>query len=209
MTMTKFKATALAALVLASGTAMGSTSDGCSVIFTNSQLETMNRAWQFGKPHDLGYTLAAITWQESSAGQKLINNVGRDYKDIVVGAYHNKIRSAGTREGCDTKDKYCYATVAYRLMTDQAYASNHTIAELYYWKGVRKGNAQAMLASFHGGYSYDTKASKNYASQVSKKMSYLKTCTAFKHFDVTPLGKESPNTQMASTDLSKLKIAIR
>lgn len=208
MTMTKFRVAALAILALASEGAIGSTSAGCNVDFTEAQLITMQKAWQFGKPHNLGYTLAAISWQESSAGENLINNIGRNYKEIVVGAYQNKIRSAGNREGCTGKDRYCYATVAYKLMTDQTYASNHTIAELYYWKGVRHGNMKATLASYHGGYSYTTKASQNYADQVIKKMSYLRTCTAFKHFDVTPLGSDEKD-QLVANDLNKLKRATQ
>lgn len=147
----------------------------CDVEFTEPQLDTMTRAYVTGKPMDLGYTLAAISWRESRAGQDVVR-MGKSIKMANIGAFQNQVYSTGNREGCKTKS--CYANVAYRLLTDQKYASKAALKEVNYWMNVHNGNIRKALASYNSGVSHNSK-SKSYAANVVVKAKYLQKCVSF------------------------------
>jgi len=147
----------------------------CNVEFTEPQLDTMTRAYVTGKPADLGYTLAAISWRESKAGQDIIR-MGKSLKWANLGAFQNQVKSTGDRAGCKTQK--CYADVAYRLVTDQKYASKAALTEMNYWMGRHDDNLRKALASYNSGSAHNPR-SRKYASDVVKKTKYLQKCVSF------------------------------
>lgn len=147
----------------------------CDVSFTESQLNVMTRAYATGKPDDLGYTLAAISWRESKAGQDVVR-MGSSLKWANLGAFQNQVKSTGDRAGC--KSQKCYADVAYRLLTDQKYAANAALLEVNYWMNRHNSNLRKALASYNSGAAHNSK-SRRYAADVSKKTKYLQRCVSF------------------------------
>lgn len=200
MTMSKLKAITYMVFTLASGTATASLSTQCNIEFTDHQLATMGRAWTTGSKADLGYTLAAITWKESRAGEDVVRYKG-SLKNANLGAWQNKVESVAKREGCKTKK--CYADVAYRLITDQKYASEHALKEMNFWMSTHKNNVRSALASYNSGYSHNSR-SKSYAQSVLAKTKYLKKCVSF---DGRPVANKPDPSVLASNQrtLSKLK----
>lgn len=175
MTMSKLKAMTYMVFTLASGTATASLSAQCNIEFTDHQLATMSRAWNTGIKSDLGYTLAAISWKESRAGEDVVRYNG-SLKNANLGAFQNKVLSAGKREGC--KSRKCYADVAYKLITDQKFASEHALREMNFWMGVHNNNVRGALASYNSGHSHNSR-SRSYAQSVLSKTKYLKKCVSF------------------------------
>lgn len=51
--------------------------------FSPKQKAVLLKAYEYGAPHDLGYTLAAIAWKESCAGEYRMN-----FQDPSAGIYH-------------------------------------------------------------------------------------------------------------------------
>lgn len=177
MTMTTLKAVVLTmTFTLASQNANASFSaQHCDVDFTAQQLNTMTRAYHTGKPQKLGYTLAAISWQESRAGEDVVR-LGRSLKEANLGAFQNKVQSAGTREGCHTRK--CYANVGYKLLTDQKFASEHALMEMQHWMDYRDNNLRRALASYNSGTNINPK-SRGYAQTVISRTKYLQKCVTF------------------------------
>ncbi len=171
MTLSKLKAMgALMAFTLATGV-----NASCDIAFSESQLDVMTRAYATGKPSDLGWTLAAISWRESRAGQDVVR-MGNSLKWANLGSFQNQVKSTGDRAGC--KSRKCYADVAYRLMTDQKYASNAALNEVNYWMDRHKSNLRKALASYNSGAAHNSR-SRNYAADVTKKTKYLQKCVSF------------------------------
>lgn len=171
MTLSKLKAiSGLMAFTLATGV-----NASCDVTFTESQLDVMTRAYVTGKPDQLGYTLAAISWRESRAGQDIVR-MGSSLKWANMGSFQNQVKSTGDRMGC--KSQKCYADVAYKLVTDQRYAANAALLEVNYWMGRHNSNLRKALASYNSGQIHNSK-SRNYAADVTKKTKYLQRCVSF------------------------------
>uniref|UniRef100_A0AAU8KWW0 Transglycosylase SLT domain-containing protein n=1 Tax=Serratia phage Kevin TaxID=3161161 RepID=A0AAU8KWW0_9CAUD len=200
MTMSKLKAMSAMVFTLASGTATASLSTQCNIEFTDHQLATMSRAWNTGAKSDLGYTLAAISWKESRAGEDVVRYKG-SLKNANLGAFQNKVSSAGTREGC--KSRKCYADVAYKLITDQKFASEHALLEMNFWMGVHNNNVRRALASYNSGHAHNSQ-SRSYAQSVLVKTKYLKKCVSF---NGRPVANKPEPSVLASNQrtLSKLK----
>lgn len=200
MTMSKLKTMSLMVFTLASGAATASMSASCNVEFTDHQLATMSRAWNTGAGDNLGYTLAAISWKESRAGEDVVRYRG-SLKNANLGAFQNRVQSAGAREGCKTKK--CYADVAYRLITDQKFASEHALKEMNFWMSTHNNNIRSALASYNSGYAHNSR-SRSYAQSVIVKTKYLKKCVSF---NGRPVANKPDPSVLASNQrtLSKLK----
>lgn len=170
MTLSKLKVMSVMAFTLATGV-----NASCDVSFTESQLDVMTRAYVTGQPESLGYTLAAISWRESKAGKDIVR-MGNSLKWANLGAFQNQVKSTGDRAGCKTQK--CYADVAYKLVTDQRYASHAALNEMRYWLDRHNSNMRKALASYNSGSAHNSK-SRSYAVDVSKKTKYLQKCVSF------------------------------
>lgn len=178
MTMTTLKAMALSVtFTIASGSVHASQSTSqCDYDFSDQQLNTMATAYHVGKSQDLGFTLAAISWRESRAGEDVVS-MRSGLKAANMGAFQNKVKTVGDREGC--KNRKCYANVAIKLLTDQEYAASAALDEMQFWLAYYKKNVRKSLSSYNAGFSRNP-SSNAYASDVVKKAKYLQKCVSFK-----------------------------
>lgn len=161
-------------LTSSSGLASYSTQT-CNIDFNENQLNTMTRAYHTGKADGLGYTLAAIAWRETLAGENVVNYRGQ-LKNAAMGAFQNKIETVGSRENCTTHK--CYANIGVMLITDQEYAANMALIEIKDWLRYHKGNKSKSLSSYNSGFKHN-KFSINYAKDVIEKEKYIKSCVNF------------------------------
>lgn len=202
MTMTTLKAMALSVtFTIASGNVHASQSTSkCDYEFTDQQLSTMATAYHIGKSQDLGYTLAAISWRESRAGEDVVS-MKYGLKAANMGAFQNKVQSVGDREGC--QNRKCYANVAIKLIIDQEYAARAALDEMNFWMTIHKQNVRKSLSSYNAGYSRNGK-SNSYAADVVGKAKYLQRCVSFKGMSVS--GDVDPGViAMNRHTLEKLK----
>ena len=143
--------------------------------FSENQVKVLKYAYNRGKPHDLQWTLAAIAWQESSAGEKLKNPNADSY-----GIFGSLLTTVEAR----LKDKEFTESLSkvplnrsqtiFLLKNDWEFASDFALVELNYWKDRRNGNHRQAVSSYFGGNKPNTKAAKRYADTLSKKIEYLK-----------------------------------
>lgn len=178
MTMTTLKAmAAFVTFTIASGSVHASQSTSqCDYDFSEQQLSTMATAYHVGKSQSLGYTLAAISWRESRAGEDVVS-MRSGIKAANMGAFQNKVQSVGDREGC--KNRKCYANVAVKLLIDQEYAANAALDEMNFWMNQHNQNVRKSLSSYNAGHARNSK-SNSYAADVVKKAKYLQRCVSFK-----------------------------
>lgn len=183
MTMTTLKAMALSVtFTIASGNVHASQNTSqCVYDFSEQQLNTLATAYHIGKTQDLGYTLAAISWRESRAGEDVVS-MRYGLKAANMGAFQNKVKTVGDREGC--KNRKCYANVAVKLLTDQEYAAQAALDEMQFWLTYHKQNVRKSLSSYNAGFARNS-ASNAYAADVVKKAKYLQKCVSFKGHSIS------------------------
>ena len=167
----KFK-TALVALTIAAGFSGASNAttynfEQCKR-FSESQIETLKDAWFAGADRDYGWTLAAIVWKESSAGEKLVNPAGPAY-----GAFQN-LSSTVTRRLHQQGVKITRRQVEVKLMTDFGFAAEMAMAELDYWKGRHNGNWNKAVQSYYGGNTPNSPVAIAYREDIVKKIKFLR-----------------------------------
>ena len=140
----------------------------CFKTFTTEQQVVMQDAYDYGKPRGYGWTMAAMAWQETSAGDQMIN-----WSDPSFGIVQINIKTATKRYKLTTwKEQLAFVN---RLVSDNEFTINAASDELDFWKGVHKGNMRKMWASYNGGYNYKAKAPQHYSDGIAKKINFLKT----------------------------------
>lgn len=157
------------------GSLVSSVSSAEECIFNEDQIQVLKYSYERGKEHGYEWTLAAISWQESGAGQKLKNPTSDSY-----GPYGNLLRTVEKRlkmedsiEGLSKIPLNREQTI-FLLKNDWEFSSHFAIVELQNWEKVHKGNKQKAIASYFGGYTPSTKAAQNYLKKLNKKIAYLK-----------------------------------
>lgn len=143
--------------------------------FNDHQKQVLQYAYNRGKEYDLQWTLAAIAWQESSAGLKMKNPKADSY-----GIFGNLLRTVEARlqdqEFADTLSKTPLnrKQTIFLIQHDWEFAADFAIAELEYWKKRHNGNHRKAVASYFGGNKPNAKAAQRYADSLNKKIIYLK-----------------------------------
>lgn len=151
-------------------------------VFSETQLDNLQYAYKFGeqftksgefkKPHErnengLGYLMAAIAWQESSAG---INTIGeKGHK--AYGMFQNylpTVKSRFKQMDIDLPDQF----IINLLQGPRVNSATWAYIELSYWLKIHNGNTRKALASYNAGW--NTKSGKKYAQDVLTKAKYLK-----------------------------------
>ncbi|ANA49461.1 hypothetical protein BI049_gp107 [Salmonella phage vB_SnwM_CGG4-1] len=151
--------------------------------FSNVQLENLNYAYQFGeqfskdgkyKTHDkrynnngLGYIMAALLWQESSAG---LNTKGKSGHQ-AYGMFQNYLPTMRERTkqiGWNMTDLQIKT-----MLNKRSNSASWAYIELSYWLNRHDGNIRKAIASYNAGNNW--KAGNKYASQVIEKANYLKS----------------------------------
>jgi hypothetical protein len=166
-----------AALLVLSSMAFGS-----EHTFSNVQLENLNYAYQFGEQfakdgkyktpetrynnQGLGYVMAAILWQESSAGLKTKGKSGHQAYGIFQN-YMPTMRNRLKQIGWNMSD----AEIK-RMLKNRSHSASWAYIELSYWLNRHNGNMRKAIASYNAGNNW--KAGDGYAKEVLEKAYYLK-----------------------------------
>lgn len=155
------------------------------------QHSVLIKSYKYGNSYDLGWTLAAQAWAESSAGTDLYRP--EEHSGGSHGIYQSLLDNVIYREyGMRMDgDKHPTALIAplwlvtkvfLRVQLDQEFAAKHAILELNYWQ-VRTKSHWQMLSAYNGGYSgIQTNTNRknnraaNYATKVQTMIKLLKTC---------------------------------
>ncbi|WP_300446705.1 hypothetical protein [uncultured Helicobacter sp.] len=142
--------------------------------FNRNQKQVILKAFKYGAKSGFGYTMAAIAWKESCAGEYHVN-----FADPSAGIYHAHI--PGLLKKHKQKDtNFMRNMVGELLMRDDDFASATALEELNYWHRVRKGNWYEVIKSYNKGFSWEKdkerdKIAQEYAKDVQKRVKILQT----------------------------------
>lgn len=142
--------------------------------FNKNQKQVILKAFKYGAKDGFGYTMAAIAWKESCAGEYRVN-----FTDPSAGIYHAHI--PGIIKKYKQKDSaFMRNMVGELLMRDDEFASQTALEELGYWHKVRKGNWYEVIKSYNKGFSWEKdkerdKMAQAYFEDVAKRVKELQT----------------------------------
>lgn len=162
------KLIALSALLFASTQAYAFNVEQCTKTFSDDQLRVLKDAYFAGADREYGYTLAAIAWQESSAGKNLVNPAGPAY-----GVFQN-LSSTVHRRLAQNGINMSRSRVSAKLVTDFGFAAEMAMGELDYWKGRHNGRWERMVASYYAGNNWRYSDGQGYLSIIRNKVKFLK-----------------------------------
>ena len=127
--------------------------------FSKNQKQVILKAFKYGAKSGFGYTMAAIAWKESCAGEYRVN-----FADPSAGIYHAHI--PGIIKKHKQKDSvFMRNMVGELLMRDDEFASQSALEELNYWHKVRKGNWYEVIKSYNKGFSWEKDKERNKMAQ--------------------------------------------
>lgn len=143
--------------------------------FSDSQKEIIAYAYNYGKKYKLGFTLAAIAWHESCAGEYRMN-----FADPSAGIYHALIPGVIKRYQILKDTGFNRNVIGELLIRDDEFASKVAIDELLYWDKVREGNWKEIIKSYNKGYSWEKSAklnemAENYYKNIKQKKEVLES----------------------------------
>jgi hypothetical protein len=135
------------------------------------QKHNLHKSFHYGKEFDLGYTLAAIAFVESSAGNFRLNVRTND-----LGLYQINATTAERTLGIE--NHFEKLALHQRLIHDDKLAASIAITTLLHFD---KGNWREMLQSYNEGYRWRTnkesrKKAEAYANRVADTVKLLKKC---------------------------------
>ncbi|WP_238700323.1 hypothetical protein [Helicobacter jaachi] len=117
--------------------------------FNKNQKQVILKAFKYGAKSGFGYTMAAIAWKESCAGEYRIN-----FADPSAGIYHAHIPGI-LKKHKQTDSNFMRNMVGELLIRDDDFASFTALEELTYWYKVRKGNWYEVIKSYNKGFSWE------------------------------------------------------
>lgn len=140
----------------------------------DKQKEVLVKSYHFGLKHDLGYTMAAIAWQESCAGEYRIN-----FQDPSAGIFHTYIPGVFNRHPHLKRNGLTENIVGEMLIQDDSFSARETLAELLYWKKRHDNKWSFIVKSYNKGNSWlkndeAKKKAERYHAGIVKKMRQLK-----------------------------------
>ena len=141
--------------------------------FSDTQIANMQKAYQFGQSQgkknyhgtnlSVGYIMAAILWQESSAGINIKNG-------HAVGAFQNYIPTVKSRLKQQGVTK-SHSEIS-RELSNINRSAHWANVEIDSWLKTHKGNMPKALASYNAGYNVG--AGYRYSSSIIRKATYLR-----------------------------------
>jgi hypothetical protein len=138
--------------------------------FTDEQKESLRASYEFGYPADLGYTLAAIEWQESVAGKYKIN-----LQDPSAGAHGISIMTYMSRHKDEiTNTPFNRNRVAQMLIDSHTLSCREALDELLDWQRVHNNNWSKIVRSYNAGYSWNGPQAQKYLTAIRAKIKVLK-----------------------------------
>lgn len=112
----------------------------------NDQRKVLVSAYEKGRDHDLGYTMMAIAWNESSAGKYRVNLESHDF-----GVMQNSLKTASART--DTKGYFNKMRLIEDLIKNDELSMSLALEELLYWRG-KTGTWRNMVSAYNNGWAY-------------------------------------------------------
>ncbi|RMF06567.1 MAG: hypothetical protein D6762_09205 [Candidatus Neomarinimicrobiota bacterium] len=137
---------------------------------TDEQKQILIRAYELGAPYDLGYTLAAIAWQESFVGDRI---VPINLQDPSAGLWHKNIYNALAEHPETPQNGLQVNMMAQKLIHDMEFAASLAISDLEHWKIRRNGNWMDIWASYNAGRYYKSSQARAYARSIYRKIQAL------------------------------------
>lgn len=140
--------------------------------FSKTQKQVILKAFKYGLPSGYAYTMAAIAWKESCAGEYKVN-----FADPSAGIYHAHI--PGVIKKNKQKDtSFMRNMVGELLIRDDDYASQVALDELLYWGKVRDLHWQQVVKSYNKGFSWEKdkerdKMAQEYFEDIAKRVRIL------------------------------------
>lgn len=133
-------------------------------------------AYYIGVKYDLGLTLPAIIWKESSFGRFTVNKKDGKYGSFGVGQI--LLETAMNR---NKHLKLSREELRIKLITDHKFNIEQALAELLFWKKHYKDKMgykywfTQMVSSYNAGWKgYKSKQGKEYAEDIKLKIKALK-----------------------------------
>lgn len=152
--------------------------------FSNEQLDNLQFAYAFGeqfqksgkfKEHNnrydnngLGYIMAGLVWQESSAGIMTGHNKDKHHAYGMFQNYLPTLRARTEQMGWKMSDKEII-----KMVQKRSHSATWAYIELSYWLERHKGDMRKAIASYNAGNNW--KAGNGYAGEVIAKANYLKS----------------------------------
>lgn len=158
-------------LLLACIIAFGIQASSCDRYNSLSPLQKGRLEFSYyqGKPHSLGYTLAAIALVESSAG---IYRINMDSKDL--GLYQVNIKTAINTLGIT--NHYKKLELYEKLIYQDTLNAYIALDVLQYFQKYHKGNWRKMVMSYNNGFKINTQKANNYLDKVITGVKLLEKC---------------------------------
>ncbi len=173
--------------------------DECAPLYSlsNEQWEVLQKAYDMGAPHDLGNTMAAIAWTESTAGKYRINPDSNDY-----GVMHNNIKTAANRRG--VKGYYATRALMTELVVNDQLSMELALEELMYWDKHTDSWA-SMVSAYNNGWAYEHGTNHTQTMRTNTRMmmdcAYLDTMFN----EETPMHEEAVGDLVATFEENKDK----
>jgi len=142
-------------------------------VLTLQQKVLLKKAYAYGDEFNMGYSMAAIMWQESFVGKKV---VPFNISDPSGGYWHKHLDYLLKEEDQPVND-LTRNLILVELITHMDYAASIAIKDLEKWK-VMHGptNWLAIWGSYNGG----GVPNMSYAHQIDEKIQVLKQIRDFK-----------------------------
>lgn len=160
-------------LMLAFSNVASAFQQSCNTWLSSDQIFTINRAYQLGVQHDLGYTLAAIAFLESSAGVQLRNDRTQDYGvfGINIRTVSNRLNQlTGVTLNHEQRDQ-----LKNHLIVDMNANAMYAVMELQFWQRVHgQNNWRKVWASYNAGHSYHRQVGIDYANKIAETIKRIK-----------------------------------
>ena len=174
--------------------------------FSEEQKEVIVYAYNYGKKYDLGFTLAAIAWHESCAGEYRMN-----FADPSAGIYHALIPGVIKRYQMLKDTGFNRNVIGALLIRDDEFASKVAIDELLFWNKVRNGDWKNIIKSYNKGYLWEkneryNEMAEDYYNNIKLKKEILERYLPQNLKDVK-LKERSP--MLANFDSSKTNLATK
>lgn len=164
-------------LLLALSVDLQASCNGYKDQFSYEQWYVIEESYSIGKEQNLGWSLAAISIVESSAGKKVTN-----WREGSFGVYQILMTTAITRYTesngyeFDPNDSYDTFSLAFKLAFNQNFAAQFAIKELNYWRLQHGDNWGKVWASYNAGWSYARGLA--YSNKIAYHIKELQKCTS-------------------------------
>ena len=155
--------------------------------FNDTQKEVLLRSYLAGYQFGFGYTLAAIAWKESCAGEYKMN-----FQDPSAGIFHAYIPGVIKRYPKLKQNGFTQNMVGAMLVEDDKFDAQIAISELKFWDKIHKGNWRNIVKSYNKDYSWQKNLQSNiqaekYYADIAKKVKQLQEYFASNELDETAL----------------------